>query len=203
MDDKELAKMMINPYYIIDENLKIGFKFNLGSHNFSHAHSILTNTLNFLKFLLEFSYINKIMKELTVICARLMNQFFYLNITHYFQRAFLKEGQRNNEIELYKNLKIDHNLKESDIENIDVESPSKHQIQIQETMEPGWIFDKISSMKISFCKNGELNGSCYVKIPLRSSAILIIRNNDKFCSGWSFLASLHPCENVYPNRVSN
>ena len=29
LDDKELAKMMNNPYYFIDENLKIGFKINL------------------------------------------------------------------------------------------------------------------------------------------------------------------------------
>ena len=29
LDDKELAKIMINPYYFIDENLKIGFKINL------------------------------------------------------------------------------------------------------------------------------------------------------------------------------
>ena len=29
LDDKEIAKMMINPYYFIDENLKIGFKINL------------------------------------------------------------------------------------------------------------------------------------------------------------------------------
>ena len=32
LDDKELAKMMINPYYFIDENLKNGFKINLESH---------------------------------------------------------------------------------------------------------------------------------------------------------------------------
>ena len=29
LDDKELAKMMINPYYFIDENLKNGFKIIL------------------------------------------------------------------------------------------------------------------------------------------------------------------------------
>ena len=47
LDDKELAKMMINPYYFIDENLKNGFKINLESHNISHANSILTITPNF------------------------------------------------------------------------------------------------------------------------------------------------------------
>ena len=44
LDDKELAKMMINPYYFIEENLKNGFKINLESHNFSHANSFDCHT---------------------------------------------------------------------------------------------------------------------------------------------------------------
>ena len=54
LDDKELAKMMINPYYFIDENLKNGFKINLESHNFSHANSILIITPKFPDFGIEF-----------------------------------------------------------------------------------------------------------------------------------------------------
>ena len=38
---------------------------------------------------------------------------------------------------------------------------------------------------------------------MRSSAILNIQINDKYCFNWSNLASLHPCENDHPNRVSN
>ena len=75
LGDKELAKMMINPYYFNDENLKIGFKINLESHNFSHANSILTITPKFPDFGIEFRYINKIVKELSVIYARLINQY--------------------------------------------------------------------------------------------------------------------------------
>ena len=54
LDDKELAKIMINPYYFIDKNLKIGFKINLESHYFSHANSILSITPNFQAFGNEF-----------------------------------------------------------------------------------------------------------------------------------------------------
>ena len=74
LDDKELAKMMINPYYFIDENLKNGFKINLESHNINHASSILTITPNFQEFGIEYRYINKIIKKLSVIYARLINQ---------------------------------------------------------------------------------------------------------------------------------
>ena len=52
-------------------------------------------------------------------------------------------------------------------------------------------------MKISFYKTVELTS--YVKIPLRSNALINIKNNDKYCFIWSFLASLHPCGNDHPN----
>ena len=82
-------------------------------------------------------------------------------------------------MELYLNLNINNISTESDIGNIDVGSPLEHQIQNQEMKESGWIFDKINSMKISFYNSTELDGTSYVKIPLRSSAILNIQNNDK------------------------
>ena len=96
-----------------------------------------------------------------------------------------EEDQKNNEIEIYINLKVNHNLTESDIANIDVRPQLEHQIQVQETKESGWIFDKINPMKISFYKTGELNGTSYVKIPLRSSSILNIQKIDKYCFIWS------------------
>ena len=48
-----------------------------------------------------------------------------------------------------------------------------------------------------------MNGSSYVKIPLRTNAILNFQNIDEYCFIWSILASLHPCNNNHPNRVSN
>ena len=66
-----------------------------------------------------------------------------------------------------------------------------------------WRFDKKKSMTICFFKTGEMNGSIYVKVPLRTNAILNIENNDKYCFIWSILASVHPCNNNHPNRVSN
>ena len=205
LDDKELAKMMINPYYFIDKNLKNGFKINLESHNIGHANSILTIKPKFSEFGIEYRYINKIIKELSVIYARLINQYKFKYHT-LFSASFYKineEDQRNNEIELYINLNINHNLTESDINDIDVRSQLEHQIQNQEMKESGWIFDKINSMKISFYKTTEMNGTSYVKIPLRSNVILNIQNNDRYCFIWSTLASLHPCENTHPSRVNN
>ena len=157
------------------------FEINLESHNISHANSILTITCKYPDSGIDYRYINKIVKEMSVIYARLINQYKFKYHT-IFSASFYKineEDQRDNEIELYINLKINHNLTESDIDDIDVRSQLEHQIQIQETKESGWIFDKINSMKISFYKTTELNGTFYIKIPLRTSAILNIQNNDK------------------------
>ena len=102
LDDKELAKIMINPYYFIDKNLKIGFKINLESHNISHANSILTITPNFPDIGIELRYINKITKEMSVTYARLINQYKFKYHT-LFSASFYKineEDQRDNEIEL-------------------------------------------------------------------------------------------------------
>ena len=205
LDDKELAKMMINPYSFIDENLKNGFKINLESHNISHGNSILTITPKFPELGTELRCISKIIKELSVIYARLLNQYKFKYHT-LFSASFQKineEDQRFNEIELHINLKFNHKITESDIDNFDVRSQLEHQIQMQETKESGWIFEELNSMKITFYKTEELNGTSYVKIPLRSSPILNIQNNDKYCFIWSILASLHPCVNTHPSRVNN
>ena len=94
---------MINPYYFIDENLKNGFKNNLENHNISHANSILTITPNFSEFGIEFRYNNEIVKELSVIYARLINQYKFKYHT-LFSASFYKiieEDQRFYETELY------------------------------------------------------------------------------------------------------
>ena len=185
--------------------MKIGFKINLESHNISHANSILTITPNFPEFGIEFRFNNKIKKELSVIYARLINQYKF-KFNTLFSASFYKineEGQRNNENELYTTLNKNHNLTESDIDIIDVRDQLEHQFQVHETKDSGWIFDEIISMKISFSKTGELNGSSHGKILLGPNAILNIQNIDKYCFIWSFLASLHPCEDDHSNRDSN
>ena len=154
MDDKELARHMINPFYFIDENIKIGFKNNLESQNINHAKSILTITPNCPQFGVEMGYNNKIKKELSVRYARLINQntFKYHTL---FSASFYRineEDQRKNETELFINLNIIHNVTESDNDITGIRSQLEHQIRSQEINESGWIFDKINSKKISFLK---------------------------------------------------
>ena len=126
---------------------------------------------------------------MATIYARLINQCKFKNHILFSARFYkINEEDKKNEIHLFINLNINHNLTETDLDNIHFKSQLEHQIQIQETKESGWIFDKINSMKISFYKTGELNVSIFVKIPLRSSAILNNQNIDKYCFLWSILA---------------
>ena len=81
-----------------------------------------------------------------------------------------EEDQRSDENELFINFNNNNSLTETDIVDIEVKSQLGHQIQIRKTKEGCWTFDKINSMKKTFFKTDELNGSSFVKNSLRSSA---------------------------------
>ena len=181
--NKELARKMINPYYFSDRNLQVAYKINLDSHHINHLNSKLTISSNFENTGIEFRFINKIMREMSIIYARLINQYKFRYQT-VFSARFDKQdedGQLLDETELFINLNINQNLTQSDLDNIDITFPLERQIQTQEMKDSGWRFDMINSMTIYFYKTDEMNGSSYIKIPLRSNAILNIENNDKYC----------------------
>ena len=196
---------MKNPYCFTDRNIKTGFKINLESHKNNQANSILTITHINPHFGIETRYTNKILKVMAIIYARPTNHYmfkFHISFSASFCRIN-EEDQRSDEIELFIYLKKIHNLTETDIANIDVNSQIEHQMQIQGTKESSWIFHKTKSMNLRFYKNCELNGSSYVKIASRSDGLINFKTDDIYCFFWSVLASLHPCENDQLNRVSN
>ena len=75
--NKELAKKMVNLYYFIDRKIKLGFNNNLVSHHINHAISNLIIAPNYHEFGIEVRYINEIIKELSVVYARLINQYIF------------------------------------------------------------------------------------------------------------------------------
>ena len=129
--DKELAEKMIDPYYFIDGNLKNGSKIFLEGHNINHANSVLTITPIYSDFGIETRYINKILKEMATIYARLINEYkFKCHIL--FSGSFYKvneEDQRSDEIKFFINLNINRILTETDFKSLDVKSQIEHQIQ--------------------------------------------------------------------------
>ena len=114
---------MINPYYFIDEKLRIGFKIKLESHNINHANSLLNIIPNFQDIGIETRYISKIPKEMATVYDRLINQYkfiYHILLSDSFH-MINEEDQRSDEIELFINLNTNNSLTETNNNNIDVE----------------------------------------------------------------------------------
>ena len=129
--NKELAKKMKNPYYFTDRAVRVGFNITLDNHQFNHANCKLTILASFPEGGIEHRYINKIMKEMSVVYARFRNQYKFKYLT-VFSARFHKQDEDNevlDETELFINLNINDNLTETDIYKTDIASPSEHQFQ--------------------------------------------------------------------------
>ena len=118
-------------------------------------------------------------------------------------KKFEEDGDIRKEAEMSININMINNLTQSEIDNVNIQWDLESRIQNLETKESGWVFQRVNSMTISYYSIGNMDGSSYVKIPLRSSAIVNTKNDDKYCFLWSILAKLQPCENNNPIRVSN
>ena len=132
--------------------MQVGLKINLDSHHINHANSKLTITPNYPKFGIEVRYSNKIMKEFSNIYARMINH-YKIKYQSVFSARFDKQDENNqvlDETELFITLNINHNLTESDFDEIDIKFPLEHQIQQQEMKNSGWRFDERNSITIFF-----------------------------------------------------
>ena len=131
------------------------------------------------------------------IYAKFINQYkfkYQLSFMLLFNK-FEEDGDIRRETELTITLSMVNNLTQSEIDDVNIQWEVEARKQTLEMKESGWTFQKFISMTKSFYNTGNMDGSSYVKIPLRSSAILNIKNNDNYCFLWSILAYLHPCEN--------
>ena len=62
------------PYSFTDRALQVGFNITLVSHHINHANSILIIKPNYPEFGIEDRFFKKMMKELSVVYARLIDQ---------------------------------------------------------------------------------------------------------------------------------
>ena len=223
---KHLEKKEIKPKKIIDKddvkvssikrNNKIEYKFTddilnkiyditIDRHHKKDLNSQITITSKFDYTGIEMYYIDEIFKEMAHIYAKFINQYkfkYQLSFMLLFYK-FEEDGDIRKEAEMAITLNMTNNLTQSEIDNINIQWNVEARKQNLEMKESGWIFQRVNSMTISFYNTGNMDGSSYIKVPLRSSAILNIKNDDKYCFLWSILAKLHPCENTHPDRISN
>ena len=225
---KHLEKKEIEPKKIIDKNNiketnknikrnnKIKYKFTddilnkiyditIDRHHKKDLNSQITITSKFDYTGIEMYFIDEIFKEMTHIYAKFINQYkfkYQLSFMLLFYK-YEEDGDIRKEAEMAITLNMINNLTQSEIDNANIQWEVEARKQNLEMKESGWHFQRVNSMTISFYNTGNMDGSSYVKVPLRSSAILNIKNDDKYCFLWSILASLHPCENSHPDRVPN
>ena len=187
-----------------DINNKI-YDISVDRHHKKNLNSQITTTSKFNETGIEMYYIDEIVKEMSHIYAKFINQYrFKYQLS--FMLLFYKleeDGDTRREAEMSINLSMITNLTQSEIDNVNIHWDLEARKQNLEMRESGWVFQSVNSMTISFYNTGNKDDSSYVKVPLRSSAILNIKNDDKYCFLWSILAKLHPCENSHPDRVTN
>ena len=120
-------------------------KVTLQSHQMNQANFFKKNIKpNFSEFVVEVPYCNKTLNERATIYVRLKNQYKY-NYQTVLSATLDKQDediQLLYETEIFTNLKIIHNLAETDIDKIDIKSPLEHQFQQEDMKDTGWRFDK-------------------------------------------------------------
>ena len=120
--NKEIGKKMFNPYYFKNKNLYNILKINLDSHHINHLNSKIKISSTTEYNSIDMDLINSLVKEMSVIYARLINQYKFK-----YQCVFLarfdkqnEDGMMLDEINLFINLKINHISTESDLININI-----------------------------------------------------------------------------------
>ena len=87
-------------------------------------------------------------------------------MSNLFLVFFNKYGEDNeiiSEIKLPITSNFTHNLTQSDRDDISIQWTLENRIRSIQMKESVWNFQKITSMKISFFKSAELDGSSYAK----------------------------------------
>ena len=192
-------------YISTDDILNIAYDITVDRYHKKDLNSQITTTSKFDILGKERKYINRKFEEMSHIYAKFQNQYnfkYQLSFMALFNK-FEEDGDIRKEAEMSINLNMANNLTQSEIDNVNVQGVLESRIQNLEMKESGWVFQRFNSMTKSYYNTGNMDGSNYVKIPLRSSAIVSIKNNDKYCFLWPILAKLHPCENSNPKKVSN
>ena len=184
-------------YKFTDNILNIAYDITVDRHLKKDLNSQIRITSKFGNTGIEMYYINKLFKEMSHIYAKFINQYkfkYQLSFMLLFYE-FEEDGDIRKKAKMSINLNMTNNLTQSEIDNVDIQWDLEARKQNIELQESGWVFQRVNSMTISFYNTDNMDGSSYVKIPLRSFAILNIKNDDKYCFLWSILAKLHPCEN--------
>ena len=146
--NKKVKQRIKNSYYDNDRGLRLELKIDKDS-------PCLTFIIipNISEYEVQVSYINHIIKQLSNIYVRLINQYKFRYQT-VFSTVFDKQNE--DEKELFIDLNISRNLTQSDIDKIDIISLLRRKIHDEEMKDFDWQFYKINSMTVYFYNDSNI-----------------------------------------------
>ena len=194
------VRQFVNPFHL-KTPLKNVYNVILIHHNPIDLNSELKVAGKANQYINKY-HINNIVKQLSIKCDELINQFkfkirFYANVKYLLEH----EDEPSEESNHYIGVDIINISTRLQLNDIDIMTELDNEIETRDMEGSGWNVQGITHLKIYFHKTNPINGQTYVEFPKRTNAILNIQNNDTFCFLWSILASLHPV-NENPHRVS-
>ena len=136
--------------------------------------------------------------------GELINQFkfkirFYASVRYLLEH----EDELPEVVDHYVGIHIIINLTRLQLDDLDIMTDLENEIENRDMEGSGWNIQGINHLKIYFHKTNVINGSTYIKFPLRTNAILNTQNADTYCFLWSILANIHPINDKnHPYRVS-
>ena len=139
--NKEVKQRIKNSYYENDRGLQLELKIDKDSPCLTFVIKPYESVYE-----VEVFYINHIIKQLSNIYARLINQNKFR-----YRTVFLVVFDKQNELLI--DLNISHNLTKTDIDKIDVISPLKHKIYDEEMKNSNW---QINSMTVYFYNDSNI-----------------------------------------------
>ena len=151
--NKKVKQRIENSYYDNDRGLRLELKIDKASPCLTFIIKPYESVYG-----VEVFYINHILKRLSNIYARLLNQYKFR-----YQTVFSVVFDKQNE--LFIDLNISHNSTQNDIDMIDIISPLKHKIYVEEMFNSSW---QIISLTVYFYND--------------SNIIFDVENIDKHCS---------------------
>ena len=139
--NKKVKQRIKNSYYENDRGLQLELKIDKDSPCLTFVITPYESVNE-----IEVFYINHIIKQLSNIYARLINQNKFR-----YRTVFLVVFDKQNELLI--DLNISHNLTQTDIDKIDVISPLKHKIHDEEMKNSNW---QINSMTVYFYNDSNI-----------------------------------------------
>ena len=149
------------------------------------------------------NHINNIAKQMAIKYGELIRQNkFKIKVFANVRHIKDHEDEPIEEVNQLIGIDVINILTRIEINDLDFSIALDNERLRRDMLGSGWNLQGINHLKIYFHKTNDINGRTYIKIPIRSNAILNIQNIDTYCFLWSILANMHPVDKIHNGLVT-